>query len=714
MANYVQFGTGISLFDAFNGDGSGGDRPFSGSILYINATEIGVLNKDGSKTFMTGTDLVWDPDTLQLLGGTITRMVHYTNGQFTDEVTGITTPATLLNQLGAGSNYFQSVLFDQGNDVLDARNRANNAVLPVSLDGGEGDDLIYGGAGNDKLKGGNGADVVNGRGGGDTIYGDQGFDGLFDGNDRLNGDDGDDRLIGDGGNDRLAGGNGNDLLMGGTGNDAIMGGADTDTAVFRHAFSDLTITRTANGFTVTSGDGSDSLTGMERIGADDGIYEFNSASGTWTRILTAAGVSLVDPSRVIRGTAQADVIDNAVTSPETPTVVYGLDGDDTITGSGYSDLIFGGDGNDVIYGWVGDGLSDQDSDRIYGGTGNDRIFGVTGNDRLDGGTGNDLLVGGILFGETRNALGATQLDQDKLFGGSGADQLAGGFGADQIDGGTGTDTAIYASSFSELTITRTATGFSVKAPNGTDALVSVERIAADDGIYTWNGSSNTWVKSSSTAGVALIDPSQVVRGTNGADSLSLDDGTKTIAYGLDGDDVVRGNSLGGPELVFGGNGDDDISTNSGRLYGDAGNDTLTLFFGGTLDGGAGDDILTTNVDSGAFRGGAGNDTLNAGGGNDQLSGGTGSDTFNFLYVKTTGFGGRPIEQRWGTDVITDFEVGIDKLAFSYNVTVPGGSTTEFLSLTAEGYLITSGLDTTSSILLKGLTTPGLTLGDLLG
>jgi Ca2+-binding RTX toxin-like protein len=218
------------------------------------------------------------------------------------------------------------------------------------------------------------------------------------------------------------------------------------------------------------------------------------------------------------------------------------------------------------------------------------------------------------------------------------------------------------------------------------------------------------VKASSTAGVALIDPSQVLKGTSGNDSLELADGSKTIAYGFDGDDVVRGNSLDGPELVFGGNGNDDMSTVTGRLFGESGDDILALFGGGVLDGGIGNDILSG---SGTLRGGAGADILNAGGESDILSGGSGADAFNFTYVKTTGALGRPVEQRWGADVITDFEVGVDRLAFSYNVTLPGGTATETLKLTPDGYLITSGLDATSSILLKGLTTPGLTLGDLL-
>jgi Ca2+-binding RTX toxin-like protein len=54
-----------------------------------------------------------------------------------------------------------------------------NAVMftgPVTLDGGEGNDVLTGGSGDDTLYGGDGDDILSGRGGDDTLYGGQGFD----------------------------------------------------------------------------------------------------------------------------------------------------------------------------------------------------------------------------------------------------------------------------------------------------------------------------------------------------------------------------------------------------------------------------------------------------------------------------------------------------------------------------------------------------------
>jgi Ca2+-binding RTX toxin-like protein len=106
----------------------------------------------------------------------------------------------------------------------------------------------------------------------------------------------------------------------------------------------------------------------------------------------------------------------------------GLDGDDTILGSGDRELIFGNQGNDSILGGGG-------NDTIFGGQGNDSIqasgngnnilFGNQGNDTLLGGDGNDLLYGGkgndFLFGSDGNDTLNGELDTNTLTGGNGAD-----------------------------------------------------------------------------------------------------------------------------------------------------------------------------------------------------------------------------------------------------------------------------------------------------
>ncbi|MBZ6074987.1 calcium-binding protein [Microvirga puerhi] len=115
---------------------------------------------------------------------------------------------------------------------------------------------------------------------------------------------------------------------------------------------------------------------------------------------------------------------------------YGDDGNDTIVGGKGYDLIYGGAGNDEIHGGSnylappnsGDVIR-YTGDRLFGDAGNDKLYGEVGNDSLDGGTGADLLYGGT--------------GNDVLLGGAGNDLLAGGAGRDVLTGGLGSDSFVF-------------------------------------------------------------------------------------------------------------------------------------------------------------------------------------------------------------------------------------------------------------------------------
>ena len=66
-----------------------------------------------------------------------------------------------------------------GADVVDATGLAATAAL-LTLDGGDGDDVLLGGAGNDTLLGGAGDDVLIGGPGTDTIDGGTGDNVVLD------------------------------------------------------------------------------------------------------------------------------------------------------------------------------------------------------------------------------------------------------------------------------------------------------------------------------------------------------------------------------------------------------------------------------------------------------------------------------------------------------------------------------------------------------
>lgn len=172
------------------------------------------------------------------------------------------------------------------------------------------------------------------------------------------------------------------------------------------------------------------------------------------------------------------------------------------------------------------------------------------------------------------------------------------------------------------------------------------------------------------------DGDDILRGNRGADSLDggagmdllFGGGNDDNLQGGGGDDILRGkrggdsvNGGAGMDLLFGGGGKDDLQGGDGNdiLRGKRGGDSLDggsgsdrLFGGGgddVLQGGDGNDILRGAGGADSLAGGAGDDLLFGGAGGDLLSGGAGTDCFYFDP-------GKP-----GSNRITDFEVGVDRL-----------------------------------------------------
>lgn len=131
-----------------------------------------------------------------------------------------------------------------------------------------------------------------------------------------------------------------------------------------------------------------------------------------------------------------------------------------------------------------------------------------------------------------------------------------------------------------------------------------------------------------------------VIGTNGADTLTAPDNSTWTVDGGAGNDILTG--LGGNDAIIGGRGSDTLAGGGGndvidggigndRMAGDDGNDTLV--------GGAGIDQIN---------GGAGDDIVNGGAGRDVVTGGTGQDDFLFDDGDFAGVTGST------SDRITDF------------------------------------------------------------
>ena len=194
-----------------------------------------------------------------------------------------------------------------------------------TLNGGEGDDIMFGGAGGDTLSGGTGDDVMSGDSGDDKLFG-------GDGNDDISGGLGNDYLQGGMGQNTLDGGLGDDKLKGGDEIDTIDGG-DGDDTVWAGDGDDI----------IDGGAGSDNLFGDAGNDTIDGGQDNDKLSG-------GSGNDTLD------GGAGDDFVQGGIGDDD----IHGGAGADRIVGGTGSDTIEGGAGNDHIWGgnWTGDNASD--------------------------------------------------------------------------------------------------------------------------------------------------------------------------------------------------------------------------------------------------------------------------------------------------------------------------------------------------------------------
>ncbi|MBU1213177.1 MAG: VCBS domain-containing protein [Alphaproteobacteria bacterium] len=612
-----------------------------------------------------------------------------------------------------GTNVADALTGSEENDFLDGLG-ANDTLLGLggedTILGGAGNDFIDGGDGNDSLDGGSGTDQIFGGGGDDTIIirgtealndtinaGSTGetlgdtiqvdgtaavrlasFDaaasdienwvgnsagvegtGLADtldfsglatatnvgtidgqgGDDTIVGTSEDDVILGGIGADNIDGGAGSDTITGGSGIDIIVGGDGEDTIVFQgaDALNDVIDAGVGNADTVSvTGVGAARLTGFD-----------SNASGVEVWIGNNDGLA---------GLSGATTFDlSALNSISGLTYIDGAGGDDTLTGSAFSDDLRGGAGNDIIIGGGGD-------DRIQGGSGNDITSGGAGDDTfvisgidaigdsIDGGGDTDTIeatgdvtigtfdaaassiehwvgnggiingtastdtidlsglisatgIGGISVGSGNDivtgSLAGDIIDggrgDDFLDGGAGNDQITGGIGTDTIRGGSGDDT-IFISRFDALLDDIDAGDTPDEIAGDTISVFGSESVILVGFDTNVNGIEN-WVGNGfglqATSSDSLIDLSQLESVTG----LAFVDGSR-------GNDILIGSR-----------------------------------FSDELRGGANDDFLD---------GGEGDDRLEGGEGADRLEGGTGSDTYFFA-------------NNWGSDTIAGFSSGQDTI-----------------------------------------------------
>ena len=433
-------------------------------------------------------------------------------------------------------------------------------------------------------------------------------------NELADGAGGNDVLLGNGGNDSLIGGTGSDSLDGGNGDDVLISDrASAIIASYLYLNSRPTFDIGLEHDTLNGGAGDDQIVAgygdsvdggsgiafgdwlaISFISAPTGLtVDFNQA----TQTIGGATITGIEAVPWIQGSNFADSINPGFSTGYAPMgTVEGMGGNDTLVAGYYTRTIDGGTGDDYLDGRPGSYLN-----AIFGGDGNDTIF-TNANDSTaaDGGAGNDTITAasfvhggdgddvihmmvtyyrGDVHGDAGNDTLYASSIGSYLAGGSGADMLVGDAGADALvsgDWATGTFNAIPDSGTEQDTLLGgggddeiwAGYGDIIDGGPGTDTL-HLTLTAAPAGVTIDTAGTNP---AASIANIELIDS---IVGT------SFDD--RFVVHGL--------TSL---LTIDGGDGNDTVSSSDSSV---------------NLAGGNGDDLLISGVAGDIFEGGPGTDTV---------------------------------------------------------------------------------------------------------
>ncbi|AEG93875.1 Conserved hypothetical protein [Ramlibacter tataouinensis TTB310] len=563
---------------------------------------------------------------------------------------------------------------EAGKDYLDGEE--DNDLL-VS---GEGDDTLYGGGGKDELQGGTGNDQLSGDAGNDRLFGEDGDDYLDGGddNDSLVGGNGNDSVFGGAGNDQLFGLAGLDYLDGESGSDELQGGTEAD-VLYGGTEDDLLFGKAGN-------DTLDGESGNDQVQGGDGNDVVSGGDGADLVVADAGNDTLHGDGG--QDELQAGIGDDVLYGGEGNDVLFGMDGLDTLDGGAGNDSLQGdagvdtyvfsrGGGHDSIYNYEQNGgatdvlqFADVAAGDVYAyRDGLDQVYRIKGTDDAirvknyhaitrsvynpnnysytyyydyrveqvkfaDGTTWTPdttpMYVAGALgsvmspYGTTKNDTFAPSVTGGTFYGRSGSDTYEWGlrtgktFVSDETNNIDVNAIMVDASvSSSSVSVRRDGTDAILTIQNSPDELRVEGAVISNRGVFQ--------VKFAD--GVVWNLHDFFARTTEGSEEIFGTGGNESID-GLGGSDTI--DAAWGVDTVRGGEGDDKITVHGGLAYGDGGSDTIFANSRATVDGGDGNDTITSSSNSGTvLYGGAGNDRLNLNAYYaESVYGGTGDDTYN--------------------------------------------------------------------------------------
>lgn len=462
--------------------------------------------------------------------------------------------------------------------------------------------------------------------------------------------------------------------------------------------SDISVSESGGSTTITVGGNSVTLTGvtLSKLSSGQGLA---ATADTANVIISGASVYLAAGDD--QSTTTSDSSGNTLTGVANfGHFLLGLGGGDTINVSASNEdfVIFGGtgavdssDGADTITTGTGGGT-------IYGNAGNDQItFDVDGSNTVTiyAGLGNDSLDDG----------GASGSGDATIFGNGGNDNIDlsngafagdvtvyGGNGvADSSDGndtvvlGTGTSLVYGNAGNDAVTLNQTANNASVYGGLGNDTVTNNAAGTGDylivlgQGTDSLNGATTDFGASSA---VTVYGGDGAVDSADGADVIDIDTGATSTAviYGNAGNDTVTADDNDTTSTVFGGLGDDSITTaaNADSVVGGEGDDTIAAGAGAnTVEGGEGDNNITTGAGDDRITAGAGDDTISSGDGADNVDAGAGDNSITVGNGDATVTGGADddtVTAGNGNNLLVNGDAGADSLTVGNgtDATVNGG------------------------------------------